>query len=456
MIDPYLPSEKTILEAPTTLKGRFKHLGPSLVLSAAIVGSGELIATTALGAKAGFALFWIIFIGCLIKVAVQLEFGKHTILTGETAMQAFNKLPGPKFGKARWTIWSIFIMMVLKLFQLGGIVGGVAIILNMVLPSISVPIWAILAAIFTSVLVYQGYYKFIEKFSIYLIFLFTIFTLASLFFVNFTEYAFSFSDVLSGMKFTLPKEIVPLAIGAFGITGVGGDEIIQYNYWCLEKGYASFVGPKPTEKLGLEYKKAWENRAKGWIKVMQLDAAIALIIYTTVTAAFYLLGASVLNKQGLVPEGFSLIEHLSKIYTLSLGPWAKFVFLAGAFIVLYSTLFAALAAWTRQYSDIFGQLGWINFFDINQRKKSIAILAWIVPLIWAGLFIFIKLPVLMVVSGGIIGSFILILVVFSVINLRWFRQEKAFHPSNWYDFMLILSIFSIFLIGVYSLVQLFL
>ncbi len=456
MQDPYLPSYSTILEAPTTFGNRLKHLGPSLVLSAAIVGSGELIATTALGAKAGFSLFWIIFMGCLIKVAVQLEFGKHTILTGETAMQAFSRLPGPKLGKARWSVWAIFIMMVLKMFQLGGIIGGVAIILNMVWPIITTPIWALFAAVITSLLVYQGYYQFIEKFSIYLIFLFTVFTLTSLFFVNYTEFAFTFHDVLSGFKISLPNNMVIAAIGAFGITGVGGDEIIQYNYWCLEKGYAAYVGPKPDSNSPPVYKNQWETRAHGWIKVMHLDALIALIIYTVVTAAFYLLGASVLHRQGIVPEGFMLIEHLSQIYTLSLGAWSKYVFLAGAFVVLYSTLFAALAAWTRQFSDIFGQLGWMNFFDLQQRKKSIAIIAWVVPLVWAALYLFIKLPRLMVISGGIVGSFILLLVVFAVIHFRFFRQAKQFRPSYFYDIILVMSILSIFFVGIYSLVQLFL
>ncbi len=455
MTDPYLPSEKTILEAPTTFKNQIKHLGPSLVLSAAIVGSGELIATTALGAKAGFILFWIILIGCLIKVAVQLEFGKHTILTGHTAMQAFSKLPGPKIGKTRWTIWAIFVMMILKMFQLGGIVGGVAIILNMVWPIITIPFWALFSALITSLLVFQGYYRFIEKFSIYLIFLFTVFTLASLYFVNYTEYAFTLNDVLQGFTFSMPSDMVLVAIGAFGITGVGGDEIIQYNYWCLDKGYAAYVGPTPTKNADTTYTRAWEIRAKGWIKVMQVDALIALVIYTVVTAAFYLLGASVLHSQGIVPEGFGLIQHLSQIYTLSLGPWSKYVFLAGAFIVLYSTLFAALAAWTRQFSDIFGQLGWINFFDFNQRKKSISILAWTVPIVWAVLFIFIKLPSLMVLSGGIIGSFILLLVVFAVLNFRFKLQPQAFRPSIFYDIVLIISILTIFTIGIYSLIQLF-
>ena len=92
--DNYIITEKTIKEPPTSFWRRLQFLGPGFILSASIVGSGELIATTTLGAKAGFIAFWIIIASCLVKVAVQLEFGKHAILHGETAMQAFNKLPG--------------------------------------------------------------------------------------------------------------------------------------------------------------------------------------------------------------------------------------------------------------------------------------------------------------------------------------------------------------------------
>ena len=47
------------LEPPRGFFSSLKYLGPGLILSAAIVGSGELIATTALGAKAGFAVLWV-------------------------------------------------------------------------------------------------------------------------------------------------------------------------------------------------------------------------------------------------------------------------------------------------------------------------------------------------------------------------------------------------------------
>ncbi|MEH6407692.1 MAG: Nramp family divalent metal transporter, partial [Leeuwenhoekiella sp.] len=352
--DPYVLSPERIKEPPTTFRGKLKFLGPSFILSASIVGAGELIATTTLGAKAGFITFWVIIVSCVVKVAVQLEFGKHTILSGETAMQAFNKLPGPQIGKANWSVWTVLLVMFIKLLQVGGIVGGVAIIINIAVPSINITLLCFFIAIVVALLVYRGYYQFIEKFSIWMIGFFTLFTFASLYFLTFTPYYISWENVWSGLQFNLPKEAVAVAFGAFGITGVGGDEIIHYNYWCIEKGYAAYTGKNDNSD-------AWKRRARGWIKVMNLDAIIAMCVYTLVTAAFYLLGAAVLNAQGGVPEGYAMVETLSTMYTESLGPESKTAFLIGAFVTLFSTLFAALAAWTRQISDIFGQVGWIDF-----------------------------------------------------------------------------------------------
>ncbi len=438
--DPYVLSPDKTKEPPTTFIGRLKFLGPSFILSASIVGAGELIATTTLGAKAGFITFWIILISCVVKVAVQIEFGKHTILTGETAMQAFNKLPGPQMGKAKWTIWTVLGVMIIKLLQVGGIVGGVAIIINIAFPSINISLLCFIIAILVALMVYRGYYKFIENFSLWMIGLFTIFTFSSLYFLNFTPYFISLENIWSGLQFDLPKEAVAVAFGAFGITGVGGDEIIHYNYWCLEKGYASYTGKGDNSP-------EWRNRANGWIKVMYLDAVIAMCVYTLVTAAFYLLGAAVLHAQGGVPEGYAMVETLSTMYTESLGPEAKSAFLIGALITLFSTLFAALAAWIRQVTDIFGQVGWIDFSNFAVRKKTVAILAWVIPLLWALVFVFIRLPVLMIIIGGIVSSFLLFLVVFAALHFRYIRLNPLFKPAFFYDFIFWISVLSIIGIG---------
>lgn len=445
--DQYVTTVATIKEPPKGLRSSIKFLGPGFILSASIVGSGELIATTTLGARAGFTAFWIIIVSCLVKVAIQVEFGKYAILTGQTAMQSFNTLPGPRFKKGSWAVWSVFLLTLMKIVQIGGMLGGAAIVMGMLFPSIGLIAWAAIIAWVVALLIYRGLYRLIEKSSLVMIAFFTLLTFASLFAVSFTSYSITAEEFLSGMQFKLPASLVIIAIGAFGITGVGSDEIIAYNYWCLEKGYAAYTGPRSNDS-------AWNKRAQGWVKVMYLDAFVAMVIYTLVTAAFYLLGASVLHKQGVVPEGNEVIETLALIYTQSLGSGIKTAYLVGAFFVLFSSVFATLAAWTRLFSDIFGQLGWINFFNARQRSKTIAILSWVFPVIWLFMFIFIKLPVLMILFGGVVGSVMLLIVVFAAIHFRR-RRIVFFKAGMLYEIAFWLSVVSILMVAALGIFKLY-
>ena len=447
MSDPYVLRADAVQAPPVTFWHRLQHLGPGFVLSAAIVGSGELIATTALGAKAGFVAFWVILVSCLVKVAVQVQFAKHTILTGKTAMQTLDDLPGPRIGKARWTVALYFLIMLIKFVQMGGIIGGVALVLNMMLPQVSVAIWALVMAPMTSVLVFRGYYSVVEKTCLLLITGFTLFAIAALIFLQYTPYAMDWAQLSTGLSFSLPSSAVIYAFGAFGITGIGGEEIIYYNYWCLEKGYARHTGPNDGSE-------AWAERARGWIKVMQADAVCSMVVYTAVTAVFYLLGAAVLHARQEVPEGYQLLEVLSGIFTESLGPWARIFFMVGAFFVLYSTLFAGLAVWGRLFSDIFSHFGWLDFFDLKQRKRSIGILSWVVPLIWAFLFLSIKLPLFMVLSGGIAGSVLLLLVLYATLYFRYGTATGKFDTSWSFDLVFWVSILAILAVSVYGIYSL--
>ena len=435
-----------MLAPPQTLFQRFRYLGPGFILSAAIVGSGELIATTALGAKAGFVTFWVVLVSCLVKVTLQLEFGKNAIYTGVPTMQSLNRLDGKKWGKAHWSIWLWLSLQGLKLLQVGGIVGGVAIVLNMAFPFLGTNLWAAIAALVTAVLVYRGFYKPVEQGSLIMIILFTVTVLISLILLQFTPYAISWEQLSSGLSFSLPPAVTGVAIGAFGITGVGGDEIMFYNYWCIEKGYAAYAGPNDGSP-------EWADRAKGWIKVMYLDAVCSMIVYTLVTAAFYLLGAALLHQHGEVPEGYAMIETLSKLFTQTLGEWAKVIFLIGAFFVLYSTLFTATASWSRIFGDAFGQLGWVKFDDEASRKRVIGMLSWAFPIIWCVLFLVIQMPVTMILLGGIATSILLLLVLWVALVFRYRELPVSLSPTPTYNFFFWLSVVSILMVSFYGVWQ---
>ncbi|MDI3502200.1 MAG: manganese transport protein [Archaeoglobi archaeon] len=356
-------------------------------------------------------------------------------------MVALNTLPGPKFRGAKWPIWLWIILMIFKFMQLGGIVGGVALALYIAFPQLSPEIGALIVAIATAALVFRGHYRFIERAAIIMIFLFVLLTFYAVGLLQTTEYAISWSDIASGLSFKLPAYAVAVAIAAFGITGVGGDEIMFYPYWLLEKGYARFTGPK-------EDSEEWVRRAKGWIHVMYLDAFFSMIVYTVVTVAFYLLGAAVLHRMGTVPSGYETMRILAHMYTETIGPHAMWAYLIGGIVVLFSTTFAACASWARQFSDAFSRMGLLDFYDTKQREKWIAGLSWVMPLLWYILFITYKAPVYMVILGGIATSIMLLIVVVAAIYFKYRRLDKRLASGLVYDIFFWASVIAILILAI--------
>ncbi|MDG1278347.1 MAG: Nramp family divalent metal transporter [Algoriphagus sp.] len=437
-----------IQNPPNTIRKMFGFLGPGFILSASIVGSGELIATTILGAEAGFITFWVILVSCIIKVGIQLEFGKNAIVSESSIMAELNNFRGPRLGKVNWSVWVTFLLTSLKILQLGGMLGGAAIAFTMIFPWLPLNLTVIFLGLSVSLLIYKNYYGMIEKIAAVMVFGFTFFTLLSLVAVFFTPFQFFFEDVLKGLSFELPKEYLFVAIGAFGITGVASDEIIAYTYWCKEKGYAAFVG----ENDGSE---SWKIRAKGWINVMYLDAFVAMVCYTIVTAAFYLLGAAILHGSEHVPEGNDLIGYLATIYTKSLGPGARLGYLIGAFIALYSSVFATLAYWSRLFPDIFVQLKWWEITNQKDKDKYVKILAWIFPTLWIITYLFLKLPTFMVLIGGVIGSVLLLVIVYAAIEFRLKNDSLKLDSNMFSKAVFWLSVISITLISGYGILKIF-
>jgi manganese transport protein len=435
--DPYVLDPALVQLPPPSLAGRLRELGPGLVLTASIVGSGELIATTRLGAETGFVALWIILLSCFVKVSLQLQFGRHTIQTGETALAALNRLPGLRARGVHWTIWFWLLVQPLKFLQMGGIVGGVAILLSTVMPQVSFAAWCWISALGTALLISTERYRLIERLCVTLVAGFTVTTVVSVVALQWTDYALTAGDVLSGLEFQFPAKGLLVVMGAFGLTGVGGDEILQYTYWLIEKGYAAKTGPRdPADPQ-------WAPRARAWIRVMYLDALLSMVVYTVVTAAFYILGAGVLHVRGEVPKEGELVAVLGNMYTESLGPWAWGVFMVGAFFVLYSTLFSALGAWSRTFADAAGLFGAIDFANQERRRTTIFWLAWAIPAAWALVSLIGVDAGWKVLVGGTGTAAILVIVMTGAVYFRYTRTVPELRPSRIYDILLWISIVSI-------------
>ncbi len=386
------PSDSEIQPAPTDFGGITRQLGPGLIISAVIVGSGELIVTPKLGAEAGFKLLWFIILGCLLKVFVQIELGRYAITRGRTTLEALNTLPGPRI-MASWVLWLWLAMYLCLVPQVAGMVGGVATAFKLGGASIPIPALAILIGTSCAILLVVGRYRMVERFSTALVAIFTLTTLIAVGALQFTDFAITGSQLASGFSFQLPDNLVT-AFGAFGIIGVGASELIYYPYWCLEKGYAKRVGPDDGTA-------AWKERAKGWLKVMRIDAWVSFVVYTTATIAFYLLGAAILHAKELKVESSQMIETLSQMYRTAFGEWSFWLFLVGAVVVLYSTVFGATASNARLFADALSLFGIKKFRDGEERIRWIKIGCVLLPIAFTGVFLIFGNPVKLVFWGAV-------------------------------------------------------
>ena len=180
-----------VREPPHGLLSTLRNIGPSLILTANIVGSGELIMTTALGASAGFVALWVIFVSCAVKVVVQLEFGKHAIGSGETTLYSFNHLPGPRWRGVSWSFGRLVWRQADPAVQYGGIVGAVALALHLAFPWAPTSVWAWACGLTTSMLVWRGGYRFVERTAIVLTAMFSTVTVVCAVLLQWTPYRIS-------------------------------------------------------------------------------------------------------------------------------------------------------------------------------------------------------------------------------------------------------------------------
>lgn len=419
--DPYVLSPDAVEAPPTTFGAALKRVGPGMVLAASIVGSGELIATTTLGAQVGFAALWIILVSCAIKPVVQAELGRYTIATGHTGLEGFNRMPGPRLGVS-WMVWIWAATVTLTLLQVGGMYGGVAQVLHLLVPAVPVNVWVGACLAVTIGVLLGGGYERIERFALVKVGLFTVLTVCAAAVLLRRPDAISAADLAAGLSFQLPAAGLATAIAVFGITGVGATELVMYPYWCVEKGYARFVGPR-------ERSAAWVGRARGWIRVMHLDILCSLVIYTMATVAFYLLGAAVLNRMGVVPAERDTVVVLSQIYTQTLGEWALWLFYVGAVVTLYGTIFASTAAHSRLFADAVRIGGGFTKSDTRSRLRWRSLFVVLLSTVPAIFYWFIESPVQMVVMGGLAQSALLPLIGLAAIYLRHRHLPEELQPS---------------------------
>jgi Mn2+/Fe2+ NRAMP family transporter len=465
--DPYAMPEGAIAEPPRSLWSAMRKIGPGIILAGSIIGSGELLLTTSLGAEYGFLFLGLILYSCVIKVFVQIELGRYAISSGKPTLGVLNELPGPRLG-AHWLVWWWLIMMLCTVSQMGAMTGTVGQALHMAFPRV-VPAmaelcdgfmpalaakirdrpdfpWAAVTAVAAVLLLLSGGYRRIERVTTFMIAAVTATTVLCVVALPSTGYPLHLSDLADGFTLDvidLPAAAIAAAFATFGITGVGATELYAYPYWCLEKGYARFAGRSdPTSD--------WVRRARGWIRVMHLDAWFSMVVFTVATVCFYCLGATVLHRQGLHPKGTDMIATLSEMYVPMFGDWTKVLFLIGVWAVLFKTLYVSAASHSRLVADFLNLGGFVHYADAAARARWIRRFCIVFPLGAMCLYFAFGEPRGMVIFGGFFQGVTLPVIAAVSVFLRYRRTDQRLAPSRLSDLCLWLAFLSISVVAVYA------
>ncbi|MCH5374745.1 MAG: Nramp family divalent metal transporter, partial [Planctomycetes bacterium] len=314
-------------------------------------------------------------------------------------------------------------------------------------PSYDAQIWAALIAVVTAVILALGRYGLIQSISTVLVCGFTFITLGNLLALqNNVSWRVTWDELAQGLSFRLPPHsntALATALATFGIIGVGAAEIISYPYWCLEKGYARFTGPRDASA-------EWGQRARGWMRVMRWDAWCSMFVYTFATLAFYLLGAAILGRTGLNPEKNEMIRTLAVMYEPVFSEWAAGLFLFGAFAVLYSTYFVANAAHARVFSDALGVLGFASKNQSANRRRVVFFSA-LFPMLCLVIYVLFPSPARLVLISGVMQAIMLPMLAIAGLYFRYRRNDARLTPGALWDTLLWISAAGMFVAGVWTL-----
>jgi Mn2+/Fe2+ NRAMP family transporter len=285
-------------------------LGPGLLLAATGVGGGDLATATFVGGMLGTAVLWAVVLGAFMKFVVTEGLARWQLATGQTIIEGAVHRLGPV------VIWIFLPYFLLWSFFVGSAqmsANGVS--LHALFPVFADAthgkiVFGVLSSVAGLAIVLRGGFRWFDaamKICIGVMFVTVAITAAALWPGT--------GEVLRGLFVpTLPRadpEAIVWTVSLIG--GIGGTlTVLGYGYWLREEGRTS-----PED-----------------LRTCRIDLAASYFV----TALFGILMIIVGQTVKLEGEGTSMLVLLSDRLGEELGPAGKYLFLAGTFGTVFSSL----------------------------------------------------------------------------------------------------------------------
>ena len=280
---------------------------PGIFLLGFNIGTGSVTAMAKAGADYGMTLLWTIVASCLCTFFMINQYGRYTLITGETALEAFRKHIHPSVG--------IFFIAALTAGVCGSVMGVMGIVAEIcyewsksrVMGGISPIYFASFFVTLVYFIFWNGRTQFFER-SLAVI----VAIMAACFLINFFLMMPPPLEIIKGL---IPS--IPLVPGDSGTAGNGAYLVI-----------ASMVGT--TVFSGLFIIRTTLVKEAGWTLAdytkQRNDAAFSVILMFVISAAIMAAAAGTLHVEGVrlskASQMVSLLEPLA-------GPMAASIFAFG-------------------------------------------------------------------------------------------------------------------------------
>ncbi len=458
----FSPLEKRDLPSPPSWK---KAVGVGIVVMGLALGTGELILWPHLVTKHGLGLLWLALLGITCQYFINKEVARHVLATGE----------GFFTSSARVIKWSPFFWLIagLLLYIWPGWASSIGTTLKELFGFGSHLAWSWASLGLVLVLTFSGRvaYAMLER---------TLKIIVPAFFLILVGFSF-FNLNLSILKEALiglvsfgniPEGVnINVLLGAVVFAGAGGMLNLVVGLWYRDKqiGMSQYVGritnpitgkPEAVAATGYAFEPTEENlkKWKGWMKYVVVDQG--LIFWFLGFLMLFLLSVnaySVLVPRGLVPEGMNIAVVQAHIFGNLWGPFGFKLFLAMAFLMLFSVMWTVVDALTRIVSDIVftnsrggkyqNSFRWFKNFSLSQLYYFIIAAVVII----GGILLPFKQPLTLLIISGVLGGMSMALYTPFLIYLNNVRLPKKIRPS-WLTNIIMIGISAFYIFFSYQVI----
>lgn len=341
-----------------------KVIGPSVLLLAGALGSGEYVLWPYITSQVGLVLVWLVVLGIGTQYFLNMEIERYTLATGETAVTGFTRL---------WKHWGwLFIVMTVVPWAWPGWATGGTTTLSFALgfsedaiPYVTIGVLVLIGVVLTlSPVVYRT----VEKIQFFLVSLIVLFVIYAIFALiggdGYLELAKGFGavDEISGAASDIGAATL---LGAIAFAGAGGAMNLTQSNWVRDKGLGmgarlpKVVSPLTGEEVaapttGYFFRRDEENmrRWRGWWKVADREQTLTFLLIGGVTLLVFMAVTYATLGVGGQAKDFDFIKLQGEVLGDDWGSWLSTVFWLTGTIVLYSTNFTVLDMVGRVTADV--------------------------------------------------------------------------------------------------------